>query len=107
MSEEREIKIDLTDNYRLVYDFCGNKFLQKKAVSKNGKISYICYCGYFPKFEMLLEEFCNHRIAEMEATTIQTALKQFTNAENEMRKLAREAGRKLDEKEQLKKARSE
>ena len=30
MSEPREIKIDLTDNYRLVYDFCGNKFLQKK-----------------------------------------------------------------------------
>ncbi len=107
MSEEREIKIDLTDNFRLAYDFCGNKFLQKKSVGKNGKISYICYCGYFPKFEMLLEEFCNHRIAEMEATTIQTALKQFTNAENEMRKLAREAGRKLDEKEQLKKARSE
>ena len=98
MSEPREIKIDLTYNYRLVYDFCGNKFLQKKAVSKNGKIAYICYCGYFPKFEMLLEEFCNHRIAEMEATTIKKALKQFTNAENEMRKLAREAGRKVDEK---------
>ena len=98
MSEPREIKIDLTDNYRLVYDFCGNKFLQKKSVGKNGKIKYTCYCGYFPKFEMLLEEFCNHRIAEMEATTIKTALKQFTNAENEMRKLAREAGRKLDEK---------
>ena len=98
MSEPREIKIDLTDNYRLVYDFCGNKFLQKKSVGKNGKTSYICYCGYFPKFEMLLEEFCNHRIAEMEATTIKKALKQFTNAENEMRKLAREAGRKLDEK---------
>ena len=98
MSEPREIKIDLTDNYRLVYDFCGNKFLQKKSVGKNGKTSYICYCGYFPKFEMLLEEFCNHRIAEMEATTIKTALKQFSNAETEMRKLAREAGRKLDEK---------
>ena len=30
--------------------------------------------------------------------TIKTALKQFSNAETEMRKLAREAGRKLDEK---------
>ena len=98
MSEVREIKIDLTDNFRLVYDFCGNKFLQKKAVSKNGKVAYPCYCGYFPNFEMLLEEFCNHRIAEMEATTIKTALKQFSNAETEMRKLAREAGRKLDER---------
>ena len=98
MGEPREIKIDLTDNYRLVYDFCGNKFLQKKTVSKNGKIAYPCYCGYFPTFEMLLEEFCNHRIADCEATTIKTALKQFSNAETEMRKLAREAGRKLDER---------
>ena len=39
MSEPREIKIDLTDNYRLVYDFCGNKFLQKKAVSKKRKLA--------------------------------------------------------------------
>ena len=30
--------------------------------------------------------------------TIKKALKQFSNAENEMRKLAREAGRKLDER---------
>ncbi len=38
MSEPREIKIDLTDNYRLVYDFCGNKFLQKKPSARTGKL---------------------------------------------------------------------
>ena len=94
----KEQKIDLTKDFKLVYDRCGNKFLLKRKETKNGNVHFQNYNGYFPRFEMLFEDFLECRPGEKNVKTVEAALKSFTDTEKEILRMVKKAGAELDDK---------
>lgn len=90
--------IYINKRFDLKYDDLGDKWLVEKKITKTGKESTKVYGGYHWHFDTLLKAFCEKRLPEKEATTIKGALKALKETEKEMKTLAEDLGKVLDEK---------
>lgn len=70
-----------------------------QAKGKNiGKVVTKRVTGYVSNFEQLLPNFADRKYKGEDARTVEEALKKIADAEKETLRVAREIGRKLDEK---------
>lgn len=69
------LDMKITDDYKISSDE-HNIILEKKRVSKKGKINSWSVVGYYPMFEMAADELVEKNIREMDAKS----LKELSNS---------------------------
>lgn len=77
-------------------------WIEKKYIgkSKDGKEkeSVKRVTGYLPTFQMLLQNFVQHKVRDSEAVNVQEILNDLAAIENELHVLAEGIGKELDKK---------